>query len=969
MLQTTQAVGPLTSPRLASLTSFVGREREVAVVLDLLASTRLVTLTGAGGSGKTRLASEVARAAASRFRDGAAWIELAAITERALVLGHIASSLGIGGAGRPPGDALRDALRDSERLLVIDNCEQVIDACAAAVELLLRHCPGVHILATSREALGVGGERAWLVPLLSLPSADDPVDAITRAESVRLFVERARAANASFALTEGNAAVVARLCRRLDGLPLAIELAAARARALTPEQMVARLETVLRLLDGGRRDAVTRHGTLRGTIDWSWALLEPNEQAMLRRLSVFAGELSLEAAEAVCAGNDIHSDDVLDLIAALVDKSLVVVQDRADEARYHLLEAIRQYGRERLDALPEAPDVRARHARYFVELVRAAEPHLVTPERPVWVDRIGRELDDIRLVLVWTRTNDRDTYLELVGRLGWFWYSSGLWTEGRRWLEEALALPEARGPTAGRAAALFALGVIAALQGEGPAARGWLEEAGGIARSIGDRTLAAYADSYIGVALGQEGLAAAEAPSRAALDWFVASGDLYGQRLALIVLATLFGKQGDLEKASTFATDGVRVARTYGLGRELGIALQVLAAVQLSQGRLDTAAVTIADALGALRDDPQQFWLARALELTGVVECARAHPLYGAELFGAAERQRERLGASLFRLDRERLTPVIAAARAAAGADRFDEAWKVGRTQPFDAVIDRAIAARDHDSASGGNAIRAAESLTPSVAAPALQVQLLGGFAVRRDGVPVPADAWKYARPREMFVFLLLHPDGVTREALGHALWPTLSVAQAKNNVHVTLHHLRRTLGRADVVRFERDRYAIDWSIGVEVDAIAFEREVEAARRALRSGASGADVVDRLRAALALYRGDLLDDEHMGDWHLEPRERLQRLRGQALATLGAQLAAAGRQADAAEVYRELLVADEWNEQAHRDLMTALVRAGQRGEALRHYERLSARLASELGSKPARETTALRERLRRGDFTA
>ena len=241
-----------------TLTTFLGREREVAAVSDLLATTRLATLTGAGGSGKTRLAVEVARATAHRFAEGVAWVELAAITDPTLIVGHIATTLGIGGAGQSPADALRSALRDSEMLLVLDNCEHVIDVCAAVVELLLRDCAGLRVLATSREALGVAGERAWLVPVLSLPADGDGLDTIAQAEAVRLFVDRAQAASTSFALTESNAQTVARLCRRLDGLPLAIELAAARARALTPEQMLARLEDGFRLLESARK-AAGRH--------------------------------------------------------------------------------------------------------------------------------------------------------------------------------------------------------------------------------------------------------------------------------------------------------------------------------------------------------------------------------------------------------------------------------------------------------------------------------------------------------------------------------------------------------------------------------------------------------------------------------------------------------------------------------------------------------------------------------------
>lgn len=971
----------------SALTSFVGREREVAAVSEVLATARLVTLTGAGGSGKTRLAAEIARGISGRFADGVAWIELAAINDPGLVAAHIAATLGFDGGTRAPTDVLRDALCDSERLLVLDNCEHLIDACAAVAELILRDCPRVRILATSREALGVAGERAWLVPVLSLPPAADTLDAIRASEAVRLFADRAQAASAAFVLTDANAAAVARLCRRLDGLPLAIELAAARVRALTPEQIVNRLDDGFQLLAASRRSAVPRHRTLREAIGWSYDLLAEPERQVLQRLSVFAGALSLEAAEAVCAGDGVESDEVLDLLAAIVDKSLVVVDDRADEARYHLLETIRQFARERLDETADANAADERHARFYAALVRAAYPHFITPERPRWVDRVQRDLDDIRAVLAWSRDREPSLYVELAGKLGWFWYSSGLWTEGRRWLEEALSLSAVQPRDANRALALFSTGVIAALQGDGSVARQWLEDSAEIARELGDHSLEAYARSYVGVALGQAGLAAAEAPARAALGWFERSGDLYGQRLALLVLVTLHLKDGDLTSARSAGEEAVRVARAYGLGRELGIALQLLGTVQLHQRELDQAAATLADALRALRRDPQAFWLARAMELMGVIECVRGRPLYGARLFGAAEARRERMGAVLFRLDRERLAPHIAAARAAAGDEAFGAAWAAGRATAFEDVIDGAIAGavvsgaanapldrsadaslRSSADAGEGIAVETGVAAAGEVtgAAPVLRVSALGPLEIVRDGVPVPPTAWKYARPRELFLYLLSHPEGRTREQIGLAFWPDASASQVKNNFHVMLHHLRRALGRSDLVVFSNERYQVNWALGVELDVAVFEREVVAARRALRTNPESSNAVNRLRAVLQRYRGDFLESENAGDWYLEVRDHLRRLWVDGLLALGAHLMEAESYEEAAGAYRAVVHADELNEGAHRQLMAALARSGQRGEALRHYDRFVALLRDDLGVTPERQTTLLYDRLRKAE---
>src|SRR5687768_9686059 len=402
---------PVAAPPI-SLTSFVGREEEVAAVRRLLDSARLVTLTGAGGSGKTRLASEIAAQSARNFAGGVVWVELAPLLDAELLVNAVLAALGAEQGARPPITALLDSLRDRETLLVLDNCEHLVDACANLAEALLRECPKLRILATSREALGVGGERAWLVPGLSLPGgAAQTFQAIDASEAVRLFVDRAQAAVASFQLTAANAASVAQICRRLDGLPLAIELAAARSRALPPEQLAARLDDSFRVLTSGSRTAVPRHRTLREAIDWSYRLLDERERTLLQRLSPFAGDFTLEAAESVCADADFDAGDVLDTLGALVDKSLVVMREAEGTARYYLLETIRQFAAERLKESGAADAVLERHARAYVALVAEAAPHFVTRDRPLWAARVHRELDNVRLALAWTRANDHTLHL------------------------------------------------------------------------------------------------------------------------------------------------------------------------------------------------------------------------------------------------------------------------------------------------------------------------------------------------------------------------------------------------------------------------------------------------------------------------------------------------------------------------------------------------------------------------------
>src|SRR5688572_30547442 len=347
------------------LTRFIGRDRELADLTRLVDTTRLVTLTGAGGSGKTRLARETALQLAEGFAR-VAWVDLAPLTDGQLLAQHIGMAMHVPERiGATPLDLLLGTIGSDRMLLVLDNCEHLVDAAAGIAESLLRACQGLTILATSRAALGVASETAWLVPPLACT------------EAVQLFVDRAQSTLPSFARTDGNAASLSEICRRLDGIPLAIELAAARVRVLSPEQIARRLDDAFRLLTGGSRTAMPRHRTLRATMEWSFGLLVEREQMLLRRLAAFAGSFTLDAAETVCAGGPLEADDILDGVAALVDKSLVVMEAGDGVARYRLLETVRQYGLERLTEAGERDALERRHAEHFLRIVEAAAPNLV----------------------------------------------------------------------------------------------------------------------------------------------------------------------------------------------------------------------------------------------------------------------------------------------------------------------------------------------------------------------------------------------------------------------------------------------------------------------------------------------------------------------------------------------------------------------------------------------------------------
>ena len=419
------------------LTSFIGREKEIAEVKRLFSTAYLVTLTGSGGAGKTRLALQVVADMVEGYPDGVWLAALAPIADPALVPKTVATAVGVPEQpGRDMTDTLLDALRPKALLLVLDNCEHLLAACRDLAAALLRTCPHLRILATSREGLGMPGETLWRVPSLSVPEDIRhplPPEELVLYDAVRLFVDRAVAITPSFAVTYETAPAVARVCQRLDGIPLAIELAAARVKVLAVEQIAARLDDRFRLLTGGSQLVLPRHQTLRGAIDWSYNLLLESERVLLRRLSVFAGGWTLEAAESVCAGGSVEAAAILDLLTSLVDKSLVLAETKRGEARYRLLETVRQYGNDRLQEAAELTDLQRWHFDWYLGLAERAEPELGGPHEDVWGERLEEEHANLRSALEWGMTQDvnGEPVLRLAGALGYFWNRRAHVSEGR----------------------------------------------------------------------------------------------------------------------------------------------------------------------------------------------------------------------------------------------------------------------------------------------------------------------------------------------------------------------------------------------------------------------------------------------------------------------------------------------------------------------------------------------------------
>jgi predicted ATPase len=424
---TTSATPEINLP--LQLTSFVGRERELSEARGLMANSRLLTLTGPGGAGKTRLASAVAFEVAAGFEDGVWWVELAPVSDPDLMPQAVATVLRIDEIpGRSLTDVIADDLKGLDLLLVLDNCEHLIGSCAELANTLLRACPGLKILATSREALYVAGERIWPLPPLSYPDPHSlpPIEELENIESVRLFVERASYRLPGFALDSINAPAVAEVCARLEGMPLAIELTAARVGTVPLSEIPKRLDRSLGLLSSRDRTAPERLRTLMGALDWSYELLDEEEREVFRGLSVFAGGFTLDAAESVCDGGSIESREVLDLLTRLIDKSLLLVTERGEEVRYRLLETIRQYALEKLQESGEEDVVRERHAKYYLALAEKAGSKLKGPDQGAWLERLETEHDNLRAALTSAlEGGNAELGLRLGGALGEFWHLRG----------------------------------------------------------------------------------------------------------------------------------------------------------------------------------------------------------------------------------------------------------------------------------------------------------------------------------------------------------------------------------------------------------------------------------------------------------------------------------------------------------------------------------------------------------------
>ncbi len=686
---------PASSRLPVPLTALVGRGRELEDIVAHLDTARLVTLTGAGGVGKTRLALA---AAADAAQDGAGEVSLAALaplTSPALLVSTLARALEIAAPCETP-DALVGLLRDRPLLLLLDNCEHLMPECAALTGALLENCPSLRVLATSRQPLGLPGETVYpLSPLPCPPPHPGPsAKPETDYEAVQLFIARARQARPSFAADPRTLPSIAHLCRRLDGLPLALELAAARVRSLSCEQIAQKMDDRFGLLTVGNHAALPRHQTLRAAVDWSYDLLSETERALLARLSVFAGGWTLGAAEAVCAGGCLDAPDVLGALSALTDKSLVQMREGSDgAARYHLLETLREYAREKLAHSGETDFLRVRHRGFFLALAEDAGPKLSGPEQAFWMERLETEHDNLRAALDGCARDEGDAPagLRLAVALWRFWYVRGYLTEGRRRLEQALRFP-VPGADALRARALTGAGNLAFAQGDTAAAQARLAECQSLYQALGDRE--GFADSHLhlgNVFYSQQDYAAAQRHYQDALTLYRELEAEVGIATSLINLGLIDMDQDRYPSAQAFYEEGLALCLKIGNRQYVMNALINLGQLASAQGQSALALARYAEALRVCREFGSRMGYAYALE--GMAREAGAVGQFerAGRLWGAAEVAWAEIGAPFPSLGTEEYERNTASARAALGEDGWAQSWAAGRALTTEQAVDYAL--------------------------------------------------------------------------------------------------------------------------------------------------------------------------------------------------------------------------------------------------------------------------------------
>lgn len=697
---------PLSTPELyphnlpIQLTSFIGRERELAEVKQLLSVRRLLTLTGAGGSGKTRLAIRVATDLLDSFKDGVRWVELASLTDEALVPQAVAKAVGMRELpNQPLTEILTNFLRVKQLLLVLDNCEHLITGCAQLAKQLLTACPELKILATSREALSLAGESTWYIATLSVPVSQNKIsiESLLEYEAIHLFVERAVAVKSDFAFTNQNALFVAQVCQQLDGIPLAIELAAARIKVLAVDEIASRLDDRFSLLTGGSRTALPRHQTLRATMDWSYDLLTEPERVLFRRLSAFAGGFTLEAAEAVCS-QGLKRSEILDLLGGLVDKSLVIVEADSEigGTRYRSLETIRQYALEKLIETGEAPVIRDQHLNFFLRLTQEAEPNIFGSQSATWYSRLDKELDNIRAAIEWsTNSGNVVAALQITSSLVFFWFSHGLLaSEWHERIQQALSRPEGRERTLARAKALNGIGFMSLQDTYLTDSRPELEEALSIGRELGDKWNTATALRNLGLLenIGGNYLEARSFLEQSLEVWReMGSKGKMGSAWTLAFLGDAALNHDEPERARSLYEESVAILRGLGDLNFLAYAARRLAQLAWREGDFERAIMLCKESLNLNQEvgDPRGVFAC----LAGFAAIAVAQEQFerAVQLMAAVDTQLSLIGIRLVYVDKVEYDRNLVLLRAKLDKRILNKFWVKGTTMALEQAITFAL--------------------------------------------------------------------------------------------------------------------------------------------------------------------------------------------------------------------------------------------------------------------------------------
>jgi predicted ATPase/DNA-binding SARP family transcriptional activator len=905
-------------------TRLIGRDSELRELRALMGVQRLLTLAGPPGSGKTRLAVELGRRALGTFADGAWFVPLAPIHHDGLVADAVARALDLSERpGTPISEVVAQHLASRRLLLIFDNFEHVLNGAAVVAHWLAR-APDLHVVVTSREPLHLSGEWEFQVPPLQVPTdADEPH--VAEVEAVQLFIERARAVDASFQTDGQTLRDVVQICRRLDGLPLALELAAARAKALPVASILARLERSMELLTRGARDIPERHHSLRAAISWSHDLLTPGEQAFFRRLAAFRGGWSIDSADAVTAAQEL-GQDALDLTSSLLDKSLIRRHGDRGEPRYEMLEVIREYGQENLRATEERDQTMERHALWFLDLAERAAPMLTGAERGVWLDQLEHELDNLRTALRWALDHRRiELGMRLAAALWRFWQIRAHMSEGRQVLAELLAVDEEVDPTI-RARALSAAGSLAYWQNDGVQCMQLYEASLELRRQLGDSAEVASGLYDLGHAISC--LEGVKDPERGrvleleALEIYRSLGSRMGEAWLVWALGCNRHFAGDNRRAVSELGQSIELFRELGdaFGLAWALTMHGLAAMMVAQRQL--AARHLREALPIFADVDDVSGIDSVLEHLARLAAAEGDPRRAVRLAAAAARLRGISESAIIRM-------VYSGQPAGARALMVDRAKLPLTPEEVDALT------HEGESMTTAEAVAYALSVEAPGVLARLRVRALGPMQVERDGRPIQRWGGDKAGSRQaqaIFAFLFDRgAAGISKDEAVELLWPDLAIKRGDLAFHRTLGGLRAVLeeGRqsGNVISYEGGRYRLTPELVEWSDIAAFEQ--------LLDGAAGLDEPERVAAleeARDLYRGDLFDDcPFYGDSAFveERRAHLRARNEDLLVDLGDLYAALDDQTRALARFRQALQVNPESARARSgiDRLGAIAEAG------------------------------------------